>query len=144
MSRNISTSDSGITVTRDSEEGLYLWFLASFLFGARIGQTTAANTWRALVEQHGLDTPQKLCDASHQQLVKIMGEGGYTRYDESTSRRLSLLCRNLLEEYDGRILGVFEAADSRADFERRLRSFKGVGPVTVRIFMREGKRLFKD
>jgi len=144
MSRhNLSAADLGLTVKKD-EDSLFKWFLASFLFGKRIGQKIAAATWHALVEAHGRDTPRKLCNCTHDELVKILGEGGYARYDESTADRLALLCKKLTDEYHGRILGIFEAAESRADFERRLREFKGVGPVTVRIFMREaGPALFK-
>lgn len=32
---------------------------------------------------------------------------------------------------------LFEQAKSRADLSRRLQSFKGVGPVTARIFLRD-------
>lgn len=137
MSRYISAADLGLVLEKGDEDGLFKWFLASFLFGKRIGQKIAAATWRALVQTHGRDTPRKLCNCSHAELVKILGEGGYARYDESTADRLALLCRMLIEEYRGRILGILEASESRADFERRLRRFKGVGPVTVRIFMRE-------
>lgn len=56
-----------------------------------------------------------------------------------------MLCKTLIDGYDGRVLGIFEASESRADFERRLRRFKGFGPVTVRIFMREaGPVLFPN
>lgn len=143
VSRKLSAADLGLSVRRDDEASLFKWFLASFLFGKRIGQTIAAETWRALVERHGRDTPRKLCDSAHAELVKILGEGGYVRYDESTADRLALLCRSLIDEYDGRVGGIAEAAGGRADFERRLLRFKGVGPVTVRIFMREaGPALF--
>lgn len=143
MGRYISAADLGIKVTRQDEDSLFLWLLASFLFGKRIGQKIAAATWRALVEKHGRDTPRKLCNCTHAELVKILGEGGYVRYDESTADRLSLLCRRLLDEYGGSVAGILEASDSRADFERQLRRFKGIGPVTVRIFMREaGPALF--
>jgi len=145
MSSYISAADLGIRVTADDEQSLFKWLLASFLFGKRIGQKVAAATWRALVEVHGLDTPRKLCGCTHAQLVRMLGEGGDARYDESTAARLSLLCRMLLEQYQGRVLGIFEAAGSREDFERRLREFKGIGPVTVGIFMREaGPALFRS
>ncbi len=144
MSRYLSAADLGITVKKNDEESLFRWFLASFLFGKRISQTIAAATWRRLVETHGRDTPRKLCHCSHAQLVRILGEGGYARYDESTADRLALLCRTLIEQYHGRILAIFEASESRADFERRLRRFKGVGPVTVRIFMREAAPVLFD
>jgi endonuclease III len=137
MSRYISADDLGISVKRQDEESLFKWLLASFLFGKRIGQKIAAETWRVLVETHGRDTPRKLCHCTHAELVHMLGEGGYARYDESTAERLSLLCKTLIDDYHGRVLGILDASESRADFEGRLRRFKGFGPVTVRIFMRE-------
>lgn len=84
MGRYISAADLGIGVKRNDEESLFKWLLASFLFGKRIGQKIAAETWRVLVEKHGRDTPRKLCNCSHAELVEMLGEGGYVRYDEST------------------------------------------------------------
>jgi endonuclease III len=143
MSRYMSAADLGIHVKKNDEESLFKWLLASFLFGKRIGQKIAAQTWRVLVEKHGRDTPRKLGHCTHAELVKMLGEGGYARYDESTAERLSLLCKTLIDDYHGRVLDMADAAESRADFERRLLAFKGFGPVTVRIFMREaGPALF--
>lgn len=143
MSRYMSAADLGISVSKDDEESLFKWLLASFLFGKRIGQKIAAATWRVLVDEHGRDTPRKLCNCKHAELVKMLGEGGYARYDESTARRLTSLCTTLIEDYDGGVLGILKASERSADFERRLRRFKGIGPVTVRIFMREaGTALF--
>lgn len=139
MSRYLSAADLGIKVTRNDEGSLFQWLLASFLFGKRIRQEIAAETWRKLVQAHGRDTPRKLANCTHAQLVKILGEGGYARYDESTADRLALLSRHLIDDYGGTVLGIVEASESRADFERRLRQFKGVGAVTVRIFMREAE-----
>lgn len=136
MRRHLSAQDLGFTVGPRDEAALFKWCLASMLFGHRISQAIAARTWRVLVE-HGCDTPQALAGCRHAALVRMLGEGGYRRYDESTARRLSLLGRTLIDDYGGRILGIADAADDRADFERRLLAFKGVGPVTLRIFMRE-------
>lgn len=143
MSRYLSAADLGISVKKSDEHSLFQWLLASFLFGKRISQKIAASTWRELVQTHGRDTPRKLCSCTHAELVKILGEGGYARYDESTARRRSLLCRTLLDDYGGSVLAIADASESRAEFERRLHQFKGFGPVTVRIFMREaGPALF--
>lgn len=137
MRRGLTPGDLGFELRPGDEAALFKWLLASFLFGNRIAQTVAARTWRVLVDTHGLDTPRKLCTCSHAQLVRMLGEGGYRRYDESTARRLSLLCRTLIDDYGGRVLGIADAARDRADFERRVLAFKGVGPVTLGIFMRE-------
>lgn len=139
MRRQLLPRDLGFEVLPRDESSLFKWFLASFLFGNRISQAVAAETWRVIVEVHGRDTPRKLCECSHVQLLRILGEGGYRRYDESTAARLSLLCKTLVDDYGGRILGIAEASDSREDFERRLLAFRGVGPVTLEIFMREAE-----
>lgn len=137
MSRYISAADLGIRVRKSDDKSLFKWLLASFLFGKRIGQKIAASTWQVLVDENGRDTPRKLCNCTHAELVKMLGEGGYARYDESTARRLTALCKTLLDDYHGSVLGILAVSESRSGFERRLRRFKGIGPVTVRIFMRE-------
>ncbi len=137
MRRQLLPRDLGFDVLPRDEPSLFKWFLASFLFGNRISQEIAAGTWRILVEVHGRDTPARLCECTHAQLVRILGEGGYRRYDESTATRLQRLCRTLLDDYEGRILGIAEVAGTREEFERRLLEFRGVGPVTLAIFMRE-------
>ena len=137
MAGGFTARDLGVALRQGDETALFGWFLASFLFGNRISQAIAAETWRVIVVVHGRDTPRKLAACTHAQLVRMLGQGGYRRYDESTATRLSLLCRTLIDDYGGRITGVAEASDGREDFERRLLAFKGVGPVTLGIFMRE-------
>lgn len=139
MRRQLLPRDLGFELRAGDEPSLFKWFLASFLFGNRISQDIAAATWRVLVDGHGCDTPRKICTFNHGQLVRMLGDGGYRRYDESTATRLSLLCRTLVDEYDGRIGGIADAAQDRSDFERRVLAFKGVGPVTLDIFMREAR-----
>ncbi|RRN78236.1 DNA methylase [Pseudoxanthomonas sp. SGD-10] len=145
MHRELLPRDLGFEVRLGDEASLFAWFLAAFLFGNRISHAAAARTWQVIVREHGCDTPARLCACSHAQLVRMLGEGGYRRYDESTASRLAQLCRTLLDDYGGGILGVHAAAGDRAEFERRLLEFRGVGPVTLRIFMREaGPALFGE
>ena len=136
MRRHLSARDLGFTVEPGDEAALFRWLLASMLFGHRIAQVIAARTWRVLVDA-GIDTPHALAGCRHAALVRMLGEGGYRRYDESTARRLARLARTLVDDYGGRVLGIAERADDRADFERRVLAFDGIGPVTLRIFMRE-------
>ena len=136
MRRHLTARDLGFTVEPGDEAALFKWLLARMLFGHRIAQTIAARTWRVLVDA-GIDTPHALAGSRHAALVRMLGEGGYRRYDESTARRLARLARTLVDDYGGRVLGIAERADDRADFERRVLAFDGIGPVTLRIFMRE-------
>jgi len=66
-----------------------------------------------------------------------MGEGGYVRYDGITSDYLLGICKKLVEEYGGKITNLYKAAKDAEDLKRRLLQFRGVGPVTVNIFLRE-------
>ena len=91
MKAEISAHQLGLDVRR-GEHDLFKWFIASFLFGKRIQQDIAADAYRAIVEKHKRDTPRKICNCSWQQLVDMLGEGHYVRYDESTADRLLKLC----------------------------------------------------
>lgn len=141
MAHEVTAAELDIDVTRGEGE-LFKWFLASFLFGKRIQQEIAVEAYRVIVEKHKRDTPQKLCKCSWQQLVDMLGEGHYTRYDESTAERLLKLCRKLIDEYGGKVGGIKEASENREDLEKRLREFEGIGPKTVEIFMREASRVW--
>jgi len=67
-------------------EGRFRWFLASILFGARISEKIALKTYKTF-EKYGVLSPEKILDTGWDGLVKMLDEGGYTRYDFSTFRR---------------------------------------------------------
>jgi len=70
--------------------------------------------------------------------VKILDEGGYTRYDFKTADKLLTVTRNLIKEYDGSLKLLHEKSTDSRDLERRLKNLgKGVGDNTVNIFLRE-------
>ena len=142
MAREISAKDLGIEIEKGEGE-LFKWFIASFLFGKRIQQDIAAEAYRAIVDKHKRDTPRKLCNCSRQQLVSMLGEGRYVRYDESTAERLLKLCEKLNSEYGGKLGNLREQSKDRRDLEKRLAEFEGVGPKTVEIFMREAGKVWR-
>jgi endonuclease III len=135
----LTARDLGIDIRPGDEPALFKWFIASFLFGKRVQQAVAARAYHVLVDEHGLDSPDKICRHSWQDLVKLLDEGHYVRYDESTADRLLQACRKLREEYGGSIGRLHDASTGPADLERRLLDFKGVGPKTVQIFLREAQ-----
>ncbi|UPL08238.1 hypothetical protein PisoF_03944 [Pseudomonas sp. IsoF] len=133
--KTITAYDLGIEVT--DALGVFRWLLASFLMGKRIRSTVAVEAYRILVDQQGLDTPIKLAQTSHSTLVRLPGQAGYARYDESTARRL----RDLGNKVEVELVAQLEALQQGSNaegFKRWLLSFEGVGPKTVEIFMREG------
>ncbi|ODJ94762.1 DNA methylase [Pseudomonas viridiflava] len=141
MSQSVTASDLQIDFSADKEKSLFKWLIASFLMGKRIQAQIACEAYRVIVEHEGRDTPRKLASCTHRELVGMLGQAHYVRYDESTAERLLALAVKLNEEYVGKLLNVQEASDGRADFEKRLLAFEGVGPKTVEIFMREAGRV---
>ena len=121
---------------------MFKWVLASLLFGARISETIAKNTYRAF-EKHNVLTPQKILKTDWQRLIKLMGEGGYVRYDGKTSDELLRVSKTLIEKYNGDLNNVEKVAKDSKDLEKKLQEFYSVGPVTCRIFLRELRGVWK-
>lgn len=133
--------DQGLA--RGEEGALFKWLIAAFLFGKPIQQSVAERAYRVIVQARGRDTPRTLGGSSHAELVRMLGQARYVRYDRSTAERLRKLCDRLEDEYGGRVGDLFERSADQAEFEQRLLAFEGIGPKTVEIFMREaGPALF--
>ncbi len=139
--RRISAQQLGLAMglAVADEKALFKWLLASFLFGKPIQQSVAERAYRVLVEQHGLDSPARLARCSQQELVRLLGQAHYVRYDISTADRLLKLSRKLLAEYDGSVIAICRQSSDQHDFAMRLLAFEGIGPKTVEIFMREAE-----
>jgi hypothetical protein len=131
------SEELGIDLARGGEDACFRWFLASLLFGGRISETIARRTYQAFC-RHRLTTPQRILAAGWDFLVApIMREGGYVRYDGRKSDQILRDCRALIDDYDGSLLRLHEAAHDSADLFARVLDFYGVGPVTANIFLRE-------
>jgi hypothetical protein len=127
------SEDLKIDVSQPS--GRFQWFLASILFGARISEKIACKTYRVFHEEC-LDSPEKILSAGWDRLVRILDAGGYVRYDFSTATKLINIMSTLLERY-GSLEELYQQSSDTRDLENRLKEFKGIGPVTVQIFLRE-------
>jgi hypothetical protein len=114
------------------------------LFGARISETIAKNTYRAFVH-HRIMSPRAIIHAGWEFLVNpIMREGGYVRYDGRKSSQVLRDCETLLREYGGSLLRLHDVADDARDLEERLEAFYGVGPITVNVFLRELRPFWRN
>lgn len=143
MRKEIGAADLDIDLENGGEAALFKWFIASFLMGKRIQADIAAQAYRIIIEKRERDTSRKLGHCSHRELVAMLGEAHYVRYDETTADRLMALCKKLNDEYAGKIGTIQRVSEDRQAFEKRLAAFEGVGPKTVEIFMRDaGKVLF--
>lgn len=132
--------DFGLDVT-SGDDDLFRWFLLSYLFGKPIQSSVAAQTWRLFINR-GLDTPWAITRLPHRQLVELLDEGRYTRYDESTARGLQICMQQLINDYEGSLLLMFESSQNEDEFAKRLQKLHGIGPKTTEIIMRETQELF--
>jgi len=131
------SEELGINLASGDNDQHFRWFLASLLFGGHIGETIARRTYQAFCN-HALTTPRRILTAGWDFLVNpVMRDGGYVRYDFSKSDQILRDCQKLIDEYDGSLWQVHEAARDASDLETRLLAFYGVGSVTANIFLRE-------
>lgn len=136
------SEELGIKLKSKKESEFFKWFLASILFGARISETIAKNTYKAFV-RHKILTPRDIRKASWHEMIDIMGEGGYVRYDGKTTNTLWGIAKRFLEDYDGKVSNLYKVSKDTKDLEEKLEEFKGIGPITVNIFLRELRGIWK-
>lgn len=142
--KHISAEQLGLAdgLARAEEAALFKWLVASFLFGKPIQQQIAEQAYRVIVEKNQRDTPRKLANCSKAELVGMLGQAHYVRYDNSTAERLIELGSTLNEDYGGKVGAIHAQSQNRTDFEQRLQAFTGIGPMTVQIFMHEAHKAF--
>ena len=124
-----------------TEEDRFKWFLVSILFAKRISSEVAKKTYREF-EKEGIMTPESITEAGWDKLVEVLDSGGYVRYDFSTASNLLEIAASLGEKY-GSLDGLYTQSEDSRDLEKRLLEFKGVGPTTVNIFLRELKAVWE-
>jgi endonuclease III len=129
------SSSLGINLQKGKEKEIFKWFLASVLFGKRISFRIAAKTYEQFKSCNVL-TPEAIANTGWDGLVKILDDGGYVRYDFSTASKLLDLVKQLREKY-GSLTELHRQAKDPRDLEEKLMEFKGIGPVTANIFLRE-------
>jgi hypothetical protein len=130
------SEELGIDLRSRKPEEICKWYLASILFAARINETIAKNTYREF-EKRGVLSPKNIVETGWDGLVEILDAGGYVRYDFKTADKLLEVFGNLQRLYEGDLNRLHEAAQNPEDLEAKLRLGKGIGEVTVSIFLRE-------
>jgi len=127
----------GINLKDEADEEIFKWFLASVLFGAPVTETSAIKTYKCF-QKYDVLTPKGILETGWDGLVKILDEGSYTRYDFKTADKLLEVMQNLIENYGGSLNLLHSKASDTRDLEKRLKNLgKGIGDVTVGIFLRE-------
>lgn len=133
--KGISSRDLSIDLASKKESELFKWFLACLLFGKPIQQEVAKQTFFEFIKEN-LTTPEAILEAGWDHLVEILDRGHYTRYDFSTATKLLDIATALKEKY-GSITHLLEQSKNKEELSKHLQEFKGVGPVTARIFVRD-------
>jgi len=137
----LKTYSQELGINLETGEGRFKWFLASVLFAKRISSEVAKRTYREF-EREGIVTLESITEAGWDKLVEVLDSGGYVRYDFSTASNLLEIVAKLLEKY-GSLESLYTQSKDSHDLEKRLLKFKGVGPITVSIFLRELKGIWE-
>ncbi|MFE4450232.1 endonuclease [Streptomyces sp. NPDC056796] len=136
-------AEAGIRL-RDTPQPLYQLLVLSHLLSARIRAQVAVAAARALFA-HRLRTPRRMADATWQERVDALGEGGYRRYDERTATQLGDGALLLLDAYGGDLRRLRREAGGDTDALRSgLRRFPGIGPAGADIFLREVQTVWPE
>ena len=137
------SAELGIDLSSGRSPEIFKWFLASVLFGARISETIVKKTFHEFYTR-GIVSPNTILHTGWDGLVAILDAGGYVRYDFKTATKLLDMCRSLTENYHADLANLHTAAIDPKDLEQRLTSLaKGIGEVTVNIFLREMRGIWE-
>lgn len=141
MQRKTNAADLGIDLASRKEEELFKWFLACLLFGKPIQTNIVERAYHELISAH-LTSPDAILQAGWDELVRLLDEAHYVRYDFSTATKLLEISEELKRRY-GNVTNLIAQSKSPRELSRRLQEFKNVGPVTARIFLREARRYWQ-
>lgn len=135
------SEELGINLKSKSPKEIFKWFLASILFGKPIRESSAIKTYKEF-KKHRVLTPEKILEAGWHGLVDILDAGSYTRYDFSTADKLLEVMKNLGK--CGYLIKIYENSANEEDLKTRIKSLgKGIGDVTLNIFLRELRGIWK-
>jgi poly(A) polymerase len=140
MTAHIDAEQLGISLATKKEPELFKWFLACLLFGKPIQQEVAQRAYETLISA-GVTSLDRLMASDWDDLVELLDQAHYVRYDFSTATKLLQIAREVKERY-GSVVEMVEGADGPKGLENRLVDFKGIGPVTAAIFMRDAVPLW--
>jgi len=135
MKRKTSAANLGIDLASKKEEELFKWLLACLLFGKPIQTGIAERAYRQIVAA-GLSNPDAILRAGWDELVGLLDEAHYVRYDFSTATKLLEISRELKRRY-GNVSNLVAQSKTPRELSAKLQEFKNVGPVTARVFLRE-------
>lgn len=132
--QTVDAANLGIDLDAKNEQELFKWLLACLLFGKPIQQQVAEHAYKVLIGA-GITSLDRLAASTWDDLVHLLDQGHYVRYDYSTATKLLEISKAVRDQY-GSVSSLISSATDAHDLERRLIGFKGVGPTTAAIFLR--------
>jgi len=132
------SAEMGANVGRDTPQELFHWLLGAIMLSARISASNAGRG-AAAVRSAGLHKIDAIGEADRTELVRVLNENGYARYDESTADYIRDTAAWAKEEWGGDLRRLRDAGGDANAVQRRLQGAKGLGPLGARIFAREAQ-----
>ncbi len=128
----------GANIASDTPQELFHWLVGAIMLSARISAGNAIEGCNALRKQdfHKIDM---ILDRDYWDLVKVLNENGYARYDESTARYLKDTAEWVRDTWDGDLRKLRDASESADDPLDKLQGAKGMGKTGAEIFAREAQ-----
>jgi len=138
------SEELGIDLRSKKSSEVFKWFLASILFGKPIRESSAIKAYHNF-KKHDVLTPNKIIKTGWHGLVDILDEdGAYVRYDFSTADKFLEVMKNLEEKYKGDLNKLYQQSKDEKELEDKLKALgKGIGDVTINIFLRELRGIWK-
>jgi len=84
----------------------------------------------------GLVSPGAILRAGWDELVRLLDEAHYVRFDFSTATKLLHVSEELKQRY-GTLTNLVANSKTPQELSARLQEFKDIGPKTAEIFVRE-------
>jgi len=94
------SEEMGAHPGRDTPQELFHWLVGAIMLSARISASNAVQAARALREA-GLHRIDAIREADRAELVRVLNENGYARFDESTADYIRETAAWVNEEYGG-------------------------------------------
>lgn len=138
---NTYSEELGINLKSKKPKEIFKWFLASILFGKPIRESSAIKTYKEF-KKNNILTPEKILETGWNGLVEILDAGSYTRYDFSSADKLLEIMENLGKcKY---LIKIYENSKNEEDLKAKIKNLgKGIGDVTINIFLRELRDIWK-
>jgi len=137
------SKELNIVLKNGKPKEIFKWFLASLLFAKPIRDTVAMKTYK-IFESAGVTSSKRILNVGWHGLVDLLDKGGYTRYDFSTADKLLEMAKNLEEKYGGNLVRLYKTCRNEDELREKLKDLaKGIGEITIDIFFRELRGIWK-